>query len=70
MSARIADFNYEHFSFALEDEELPRWLHAGPKVGQPAPDFSLPDINGDNAAALADLTLGRSARDRTRGVVT
>jgi hypothetical protein len=69
MSARIADFNYEHFSLALEDKELPRWLHAGPKLGQPAPDFRLPDMNGD-AEALADLTLGRSARDRTRGVVT
>ena len=39
MSARALDFNYEHFSVALEEEELARWLRAGPKLGEPAPDF-------------------------------
>jgi len=48
------DFNYEHFSFSLEDEELSHWLHAGPKSGEPAPDFNLPDIDG-RMVQLSDL---------------
>ena len=54
MSTPAIDFNYERFSFDLEDEELARWLHAGPKRGEPAPDFNLPDISG-RMVRLSDL---------------
>ncbi len=54
MSGPGSDFNYEHFSFALEDEELAHWLDAGPKLGELAPDFDLPDIKGQRVR-LSDL---------------
>ena len=47
-------YNYAAFDFALEQPEYARWLQAGPHVGQPAPDFVLADLAG-NEVRLSDL---------------
>jgi hypothetical protein len=40
-------YNYESYSFALEQPELDRWLQAGPHAGAMAPDFVLDDLDGE-----------------------
>ena len=40
------EYNYTSFSFALEQTELDRWLRAGPRAGELAPDFELEDLDG------------------------
>ncbi len=39
-------YNYSSFSFALEGPEYRHWLEAGPRPGDPAPDFELEDLDG------------------------
>lgn len=43
---RQATYNYPAFSWELETEELKRWLLEGPRTGDVAPDFELPDLDG------------------------
>ena len=50
-------YNYAAFDFAMEPDELSRWLADGPQVGQPAPDFTLLDLDG-NSVRLSDLRGG------------
>lgn len=40
-------YNYESYSFALEQPELDRWPTAGPHPGEVAPDFRLEDLDGE-----------------------
>ncbi len=47
-------YNYPAFSFALEAQEYERWLQAGPRTGQRAPDFDLTDVDGETVR-LRDL---------------
>lgn len=39
------DYNYDSFSFALEQPELEGWLQTGPHPGAAAPDFDLEDLD-------------------------
>ena len=50
-------YNYAAFDFAMEADELTRWLADGPQLGQPAPDFALLDLDG-NTLRLSDLRGG------------
>jgi AhpC/TSA family len=43
----FATYNYQSFSFALEEPELDRWSQHGPHPGEPAPDFQLDDLDGN-----------------------
>ncbi len=47
-------YNYPAFSWDFEPGELGRWLAAGPRTGEMAPDFNLTDLDG-NAVGLRDL---------------
>jgi len=49
-----ADYNYERFSFALEDGAFERWQAESPALGQEAPDFELADLDGERHR-LSDL---------------
>ena len=40
------DYNYDSYSFALEQAELDHWLALGPHAGEIAPDFELEDLDG------------------------
>lgn len=58
MPATHADtYNYATFDFAMEADEFSRWLADGPQVGQPAPEFTLLDLDG-NTLRLSDLRGG------------
>ena len=39
-------YNYENFSFSLEDGAFERWLAESPALGQQAPDFELAALDG------------------------
>jgi peroxiredoxin len=39
-------YNYQHYSWALEHGACQRWLRNAPQLGQPAPDFELPALDG------------------------
>ena len=52
MSGPVA-YNYEAFDFALERGEFDAWLQGGPGVGSEAPDFELPDLEGETARLSA-----------------
>lgn len=39
-------YNYEHFSFSLEDGAFARWQAEAPALGVTAPDFELRDVEG------------------------
>jgi hypothetical protein len=54
MSDDPSRYNYEHFSFALEQSEFERWRATGPPLGANAPDFTLSDVSGVNHR-LVDL---------------
>jgi Iodothyronine deiodinase len=47
-------YNYDAFDFAFEQAEFARWLSTGPRIGEPAPEFELMDLDG-NAVRLSDL---------------
>src|SRR5579859_7529656 len=47
-------YNYESFDFGSEAAELERWQREGPRIGDPAPDFELADLDG-NWVRLSDL---------------
>ncbi len=47
-------YNYELFDFASDAAEIERWLSEGPRIGDPAPDFDLMDLDG-NRVRLRDL---------------
>src|SRR5579864_4514389 len=50
-------YNYESFDFRSEAAELEHWLREGPRIGDPAPDFELADLDG-NCVRLSDLRGG------------
>lgn len=52
----MSDYNYSAFSFAMGDGGVERWVTEGPNVGEQAPAFSLPTVDGDviNLSDLAD----------------
>jgi peroxiredoxin len=54
MASDPSQYNYEHFSFALEPGEFERWLANGPALGAAAPEFRLSDVSGVDHH-LADL---------------
>src|ERR1051326_8155393 len=47
-------YNYESFDFGSEAAEFERWVTEGPRIGDPAPDFELADLDG-NWLRLSDL---------------
>jgi pimeloyl-ACP methyl ester carboxylesterase len=47
-------YNYESFDFGSGAAELERWQKEGPRIGEPAPDFELADLDG-NCVRLSDL---------------
>src|SRR5438067_2461247 len=47
-------YNYESFDYRSEVAELERWLTEGPRIGDPAPDFELADLEG-NCLRLSDF---------------
>jgi hypothetical protein len=65
----LETYNYLNFSFVLEAPEIERWLQAGPRTGDPAPDFELDDLDGEpvptgtRATAHARMA-ARSCRSR------
>jgi peroxiredoxin len=55
MSVSAGVYNYAHFDFSLEDGgAYERWLDEAPGLGELAPDFELPDVDGARHR-LADL---------------
>ncbi len=40
-------YNYEAFDFGMEPGEFEGWLRGGPATGQQAPEFELPDLDGE-----------------------
>ncbi len=46
MQNDAAGYNYGSFSFSLEDGAFERWLAEAPALGEEAPDFELPDLEG------------------------
>jgi len=47
-------YNYESFDFGSEAAEFERWQREGPRIGDPAPDFELADLDG-NCVRLSDF---------------
>src|ERR1051326_1795834 len=47
-------YNYESFDFGSEAAEFERWVTEGPRIGDPAPNFELADLDG-NWLRLSDL---------------
>ena len=47
-------YNYESFDHGSDAAEIERWLSEGPRIGDPAPDFDLMDLDG-NRVRLSDL---------------
>ena len=53
MTTAVGAYNYARFDFALEPEELRRWLEEGPRVGEQAPEFELVDLGGNQVRLSA-----------------
>ena len=53
----MGDYNYPAFSFELDGPGVEAWLRDGPKPGEPAPSFELPDLDG--GAVRLDSLLGQ-----------
>lgn len=47
-------YNYESFDHGSGAPEFERWEREGPRIGDPAPDFELADLDG-NCVTLSDL---------------
>jgi len=47
MSSGASAYNYDHYNFSLEPPEYERWLRDAPAIGRGAPDFLLPDLEGN-----------------------